>query len=370
MVAAANSISTSSTAAKAGANSGADTKAGATSGSDEFTQLLGALLGNDQASASGATSSADVTGTSPTNQAKDDAEDESSDSNLNAVPDVRQWLLTPQPTPPATPAVAATTDDTNDCVDALTPASNASANALLAQSLKRLGNSKNAPASSDKQIENGTASASSTDATSSSSLLDSMLKQPQESFNQALSAVMDKNTGGSQNNDATTKIPDAVQAMANVQTNNANATSDSPAAQFQVHSRVGSHEWTRDVGDRLSMMVSNKVHSASLQLNPDNLGPVQVKIDVDNNQASVWFTADHPDTRTALEQSLPRLREMFASQGMSLMDAGVFSQQSQQQQSQFRSDPSYASNSGIIDLSNEATGTQQVLKIGLLDTYA
>ncbi|HEX2584580.1 MAG TPA: flagellar hook-length control protein FliK [Steroidobacteraceae bacterium] len=363
MVAAANSISTSSAAAKAGANSGVDAKGSAADGSDEFTQLLGALLGNDQADTTAATQSG-VAG-AQAGQSKEDAKDD----DIKDVPDVRQWLLMPQPAIPATPAMTPVTEQANDCVDALTPASNASANALLVQSLKRLGTTKNAQASSDTQVEGSAASALSSDA-SSTSLLDSMLKQPKEGFNQALAAVTDKGSNSSSNNDPATKLPDTLQMMANAQTNNTSSTTDTPAAQFQIHSRVGSHEWTRDVGDRLSMMVSNKVHSASLQLNPDNLGPVQVKIDVNDSQASVWFTADHPDTRTALEQSLPRLREMFASQGMSLMDAGVFSQQSQQQQSQFKSDPSYASQSGITDMSNEVTTTQQVLKIGLLDTYA
>jgi len=365
MVAAANSISTSTAAAKAGANAGADAKAGATNGSDDFTQLLNALLGNDQPDTAGTSPSATVSGDA---QAK--SKDET-DSDTTDAQDVRQWLLMPSATIPQAPTAtpAPTADDANDCVDALTPAANANTNALLAQSLKRMGASKNAQSASDRQIEGNATLGSSSADSAPAALLDSMLKQPQESFNQTLSAVMDRNADNPSNNDTAAKVPDAVQALANVQANNSNVVTDSPAAQFQIHSRVGSHEWTRDVGDRLSMMVSNKVHSASLQLTPDNLGPVQVKIDVNNSQASVWFTADHPDTRTALEQSLPRLREMFASQGMSLMDAGVFNQQSQQQP-QFKSDPSYATSSGITDMSHEATTTQQVLKIGLLDTYA
>ena len=40
-------------------------------------------------------------------------------------------------------------------------------------------------------------------------------------------------------------------------------------------------------------------------------------------EATVWFGAANADTRNALEQSLPRLRELFASQGLVLADAGV-----------------------------------------------
>jgi len=364
MVAAANSILTTGPAAgNAGANATADAKNNAGDASDEFTQLLNSLLGNNQSDDASAVTTTNGIGEIQGKSKDDDAADTDTDTQ-----DVRQWLLIPAATIPPTPTTTPTADDINDGIDALTPAGNGSTNALLAQSLRRLGTEKNALPTSEKQGENSTFPLS-TEPSQSQSLLDSMLKQPQDNFRDSLSLMTADKNNNSAGNDGSSKLPDGMQALANVQANSANAVADSPTTQYQIHSRVGSQEWTRDVGDRLSMMVSNKVHSASLQLTPDNLGPVQVKIDVNNNQASVWFTADHPDTRTALEQSLPRLREMFASQGMSLMDAGVFNQQSQSQP-QFRADPAYATSSGITDMSNEATMTQQTLKIGLLDTYA
>ena len=60
-----------------------------------------------------------------------------------------------------------------------------------------------------------------------------------------------------------------------------------------------------------------------MRVSPEHLGPVEVKISVHNGDASVWFGANHPDTRAALEQALPRLREMFANQGLTLTDSGV-----------------------------------------------
>jgi flagellar hook-length control protein FliK len=71
-------------------------------------------------------------------------------------------------------------------------------------------------------------------------------------------------------------------------------------------------------------MIERGVQSGSLRLTPDNLGPMEVRITVQNDQVSVWFGAAHADTRAALENALPRLRDMFAAQGMSLADAGVF----------------------------------------------
>jgi len=366
MVAAANSIQTAKPAtSSATANAGTDAKS-ASGAQDDFTQLLNSLLGNDDKSSATTTVATD---------AKDAKLKDQSDSEITDAQDPRQWLLMPAPVTPSTPAVAQGGDEDNDGMDSLGSVGNVNANALLAQSLRRLGNAKtDSNAMSGDQQSGEAVSATSGDASSSQSLLDTMLKQPADNFTKTLSlALSDKNGSGSASTnsgsaDGTAKLPDTFQAIA-TQMNNTNVATDT-SAQYQIHSRVGSHEWTRDVGDHLTMMVSSKVHSASLQLTPDNLGPVQVKIDVNDNQASVWFTADHPDTRTALEQSLPRLRELFASQGMSLMDAGVFSQQSSQQPPTFTPSSSQASASGITDMSNEATTTQQVLRIGLLDTYA
>jgi len=51
---------------------------------------------------------------------------------------------------------------------------------------------------------------------------------------------------------------------------------------------------------------------------------MEIRISVQSDQTSVWFGAAHAATRTALEQALPRLRELLAGQGLNLSDAGVF----------------------------------------------
>src|SRR5262249_7171938 len=78
-------------------------------------------------------------------------------------------------------------------------------------------------------------------------------------------------------------------------------------------------------------MAQNGNESASLRLSPDHLGPMEVRISMNDGQASVWFGAANAAKRSALNQSLPQLREMFASQGMMLADAGVFKEAPRQQ---------------------------------------
>ncbi len=138
-----------------------------------------------------------------------------------------------------------------------------------------------------------------------------------------------------------------------------------------LSSPVGSNAWNDELGGRLTWMAQQGIESASLQLSPEHLGPVQVSISVHNGQASVWFGAAQPDTRTALQQSLPQLRLLFANQGLTLADAGV-SREPPRGQSQ-RSAPRGAAPVASIGAasSDSAAGVAMAAAgLGLVDTYA
>jgi flagellar hook-length control protein FliK len=70
-------------------------------------------------------------------------------------------------------------------------------------------------------------------------------------------------------------------------------------------------------------MAGSQVQSATLRLSPEHLGPIQVRIELQQSQINVNFSAAHADTRAALTDALPRLREMLAAGGLSLGQASV-----------------------------------------------
>jgi flagellar hook-length control protein FliK len=82
--------------------------------------------------------------------------------------------------------------------------------------------------------------------------------------------------------------------------------------------------WGRDLGEHIIWMNNKEISAAEIKLNPVHLGPISVRIDVDqDNQTSILFTAQHAETKEALETSLPRLREMLQGQQLNLVNVNI-----------------------------------------------
>jgi flagellar hook-length control protein FliK len=102
---------------------------------------------------------------------------------------------------------------------------------------------------------------------------------------------------------------------------NAQATGSAPTDRLSA--RVGTPAWDNQVGQKVIWMVGGADQSATLELNPPDLGPVQVVLNVSNDLASVTFSSQQLEVRQALENALPRLREMMSESGIALGDALV-----------------------------------------------
>ena len=100
---------------------------------------------------------------------------------------------------------------------------------------------------------------------------------------------------------------------------------------FSMQPSVQSEAWGKVLSSRVVWMAREGVQQAELRLNPAKLGPVEVKLHMNNDQANVTFVAQNAATRDALEQALPRLKESFQENGMNLANADVSDQASGQQ---------------------------------------
>lgn len=141
------------------------------------------------------------------------------------------------------------------------------------------------------------------------------------------------------------------------------------AASNKVSATVGTPAFDDELGGKITWMANQRLQSASLQLSPEHLGPVEVRISVQDGSASVAFNANHADTRAALEQALPRLREMLSSQGLTLTDASV-SQQSPRGQAQKQPVAAIGAAGAVSNDSTSSVTSVARVGLGLVDTYA
>lgn len=136
---------------------------------------------------------------------------------------------------------------------------------------------------------------------------------------------------------------------------------------------VGTNAWDQALGQKVVWMVAGGQQSASLTLNPPDLGPLQVVLNVNNSHASASFTAAQPEVRQAIEAALPKLREMMGEAGIQLGQTSV-SAGSHQQQTPDRSSSSQSAQSSILNTSQDTNILVPVARrtqigTGLVDTF-
>ena len=134
-------------------------------------------------------------------------------------------------------------------------------------------------------------------------------------------------------------------------------------------------EWGTTLGARVLTMVADDVQQARIHLDPPELGSLEIKLQVNQDQTSVQIQASNHQVRDVLEASAQRLRDALNSQGMELagfdVQTGAQGQQSGSdssgQQQGFEGD-------GVIaqEASEETSQTQrsQASELNLLDTFA
>lgn len=105
------------------------------------------------------------------------------------------------------------------------------------------------------------------------------------------------------------------------------------SAQFSMpgQAKPGQPQWQTAVAERVAIMATQRITSAEIQLDPPELGQLQVRVTLNQDQASVSFASQHAVVREALDQTAHRLRDMFDGEGLNLVDVDVSDQSFQQQ---------------------------------------
>jgi flagellar hook-length control protein FliK len=151
------------------------------------------------------------------------------------------------------------------------------------------------------------------------------------------------------------------------------AAAAAPVTLPKLEAAVGSSEFSQGITDRVSYLMDNNLSSATLQVSPPQLGPIDIRIDVQNGHAQVWLSANSAVTRDALTSSATQLREMLGNQGFGQVSVDVsqrsFQDTSGQTQS-FGYAQTYDENSASLAAASSTASLSATRATGMLDAYA
>ncbi len=145
-----------------------------------------------------------------------------------------------------------------------------------------------------------------------------------------------------------------------------------------INQPVSGRGWGENLGERVQWMIRQEIQGAEVKLTPRGLGPIEIRVAVQNDQAHVSFVAHHAATREAIDAAIPRLREMFNDSNVNLVNVDVSDRNSAafagegggtaQDESDGKSGRDVMN---LFDeLSKDSSSEVRIVSNGLLDDYA
>lgn len=118
-------------------------------------------------------------------------------------------------------------------------------------------------------------------------------------------------------------------------------------------------EASNQLKEKMLMMVKDKVHTAEIRLDPSELGSMQIKISLQQDQMSVQFMVQQGNAKELMEQQMPKLRELLQQQGIELSQGSV-QQQNQSSSGQEGGRRTAGGNGTAADAADELVDPAQV----------
>jgi flagellar hook-length control protein FliK len=143
-----------------------------------------------------------------------------------------------------------------------------------------------------------------------------------------------------------------------------------------IEAPVGSPRFVDETAQQVTWLVKNGLSEAEIRVKPADMGPISVRIEMNQNEATISFAVTQPETRAAVQDSLHRLTEMLADSGISLGEANVggqnFTQQPRDGGLSGRSRVTFAPGRGDNAIAGMPAGGRMIPERarGLVDTFA
>ena len=164
---------------------------------------------------------------------------------------------------------------------------------------------------------------------------DALSDDPQQLLQRSLSAdraAADAGSSLSQRLEAANATSQAVPQHVSQPTQVQKAVTEANNLLMPHQVKLNTPAWNNALGERAVLIATQNSRVAEIQLDPPELGSLNVRVQINQDQVSLSFTSPHAHVRDAVEQSLPRLREMFAEQGLALNESSVSDQQQNDRQ--------------------------------------
>lgn len=168
---------------------------------------------------------------------------------------------------------------------------------------------------------------------------------------------------------STNAVPQSVSQPTQVQ----KAVAEANNLMMPQNVKLNTPAWSNALAERAVMVAAQSTNVAQIQLDPPELGSLNIRVQINQDQVSLNFTSPHAHVRDAVEQSLPRLREMFAEQGLALTDSSVSDQQKGDSAKEEMAGDGRGNNGGYLGQAAEGDAQEAgatASSVSLIDYYA
>jgi len=124
------------------------------------------------------------------------------------------------------------------------------------------------------------------------------------------------------------------------------------------------------VKDKVMIMINQKLQQFDITLDPPEFGNMQVRVNLQGEQAAVNFVVQNQQAKEALEQNMHKLKEMLAEQGVDVGGANVEQQSQQKNNEDHEAGQESHNSSRTTGQEQEQNNVEHALSAKLFDSSA
>ncbi|MFD2643364.1 flagellar hook-length control protein FliK [Pseudomonas japonica] len=187
-----------------------------------------------------------------------------------------------------------------------------------------------------------------------------------EGGDKAFASLIDDGLKDTKRASSDTRVDDFANRLANltqaVTAKTANAVAPAPLHQPLAMNQSG---WSEGLVNRVMYLSSQNLKSADIQLEPKELGRLDIRVNMSADTTQITFASGHAGVRDSLESQVPRLRELFSQQGLAQPDVNVADQSRQQHNGNQDDSPKM---SGVAGRRNAEGGESDIAAAAAVET--